>query len=209
MDLSNKPEIFFEKFDAKDFFEKSFYMNTESKSEVIYHINPQAFSSRDSASVFTNSTSKHEDNSNTFLQTITPNPYNTSSAIFDSPLPPVPTLDSLKAKSILDDSQKQFFKFNYSGVFTYRFLYNTRTSFPWMWGLLGSLLGAVVLMLIVAGYICSTFKKKTEFLKINKKAAQNLDSGSEPEEENEPLGEIQGNLWLLVSHTCNKMIILD
>ena len=191
--ITYKPDTFFEQFDPKDFFEKSFYMNNESKSEVIYHINPQAFSSRDSTSVFTNSSSKHEDNSNTFLQTITPNPYNTATAIFQSPLPFLPTLDSLKAKSALDDSQKQFFKFNYSGVFTYRFLYNTRTSFPLMWGLLGSLLGAMVLMLIVAGYICSTFKKKTEFLKINKKAAQNLDSESEPEEENQPLGEIQGH----------------
>jgi hypothetical protein len=158
---------------------------------VIYHINSDPYSSQNSTEVRTDVEFGESANNKNFLESIRINPFNINSLIYGSITPRSTALDILKSSSDVSESKEYTLRYEFSSTFGYRFIYNFKSLFPGRWHIIWCLVGVLIISSIMIYLFYQTFKKKTEFLKINRKAAENLsdESISEEEEEEEEKSE--------------------
>ena len=116
------------------------------------------------------------------------NPFDSNTAIYGPLLPQESALESQRSLSAVTAHEEYLFRYEFSSTFSYRFVHNFKRTFPGRWGVMWCLFGVLVIALVMVYLLWHTFKKKTQFLKINKKAAENLS-----DEESESAGESQEN----------------
>ena len=173
-------------FDGKDFYDNKFYYDVEPESVVIYRVHSNKFSAEDWTEVRTSNRTQQLEQSRSFLESIRINQFNTNKLIYGSILPSQSALEDLKAQATVTPQENYGYRYEFPSTFQYRFVHNFKNVFPARWMIIWCLFGIFIIGGIMLYLLCLTFRKKTQFLKINKKAAENLsDESSEEEEEKE------------------------